>query len=257
MTTNPTPLRDMLNQRRPLIAAHRGASGYAPENTMAAYNLAVETGADAIELDVHLSKEGFPVIIHDHSLERTTSGKGLVQDHTVEKLKRKRLDIGSWFDPKFSSERILTLEEVLLWAKDRINILIEIKNNPSKYADIAQIVIDQIQKQDMINQVEVFSFDHGLVKEVKAIRPDILTGVCYAADPVSHSELALRANADIIHPNFNFCTPQAIQDAHNSGIFVITWTVNQIEDAKRLIDMDVDCIKTDFPDKLLSLVHVT
>ena len=255
MTTKLTPLQDLLKRKGVVIAAHRGASGYAPENTLAAYNLAMEMGANAIELDVHLSKEGIPVIIHDHRLERTTSGRGLVQDHSADELKA--LDIGSWFHTKFSSERIFTLEEILQWAKGRTSLLIEIKNNPMKYGEIASKVLDSIQKHGMAEYVEVFSFDHGLVKEVKAIRPEILTGVCYMADPVSHADLAIWANADVVHPHFSYCTPEAVKEARNKGIFVTTWTVNDMEIARRLIDMGMDCIKTDFPDKLREVVEST
>ncbi len=253
MTTKLTLLRDQLKWERTMVAAHRGASGYAPENTLAAYNLAVEMGADAIELDVHLSKEGVPVIIHDHRLERTTSGKGLVQDHSLRDLRS--LDTGSWFDSKFSSERMLTMEEVLHWARGRICLLIEIKNNPMKYRDIASKVLGLIQRHGMAGHVEIFSFDHGLVKEVKAMRPDILAGVCYAADPVSHADLALKASADVVHPNFAYCTPEAVSEAHSNGLFVTTWTVNDTEAARRLVELGVDCIKTDLPDRLREVVE--
>ena len=251
MSTLP-PLRQLLRERRTLIAAHRGASAYAPENTLAAYRLAVEMGVEAIEVDVHLSRDGVPVVIHDPRLDRTTNAEGLVKDHSAAQLKQ--LDVGSWFDTKFSSERLPTLEELLLWAKGRTNLLIEIKNNPYKYGDIHRRVAELVQRHRMSAHVEIFSFDHTVAREAKAVDPSLLTGVCYAADPVSHSALATHANADVIHPNYNFCTPEAVEDAHSHGIFVTTWTVNAAEDARRLIDAGVDCIKTDHPDILIETV---
>src|SRR5919197_4354903 len=99
---------------RPLVVGHRGAMGYAPENTLASFELAVEQGADVVELDVHLSRDGQVVVIHDEQLDRTTDGRGLVGDRTLDELKR--LDAGSWFDPRFAGQRIPTLHEVLAWA---------------------------------------------------------------------------------------------------------------------------------------------
>ena len=252
MTNKLIPFKDRIARKKTVVTAHRGAMGYAPENTLAAYNLAVEMDTDAIELDVHLSKEGIPVIIHDFILERTTSGKGLVRNYTLDELKS--LDIGSWFDSRFSSERMLTLEEVCQWAKGQVYILVEIKNNPMKYRGIESKVLDILQRYDMIDQVEVFSFDHGLIKRINQLTLDIITGVCYAADPVSHAALALKADARIIHPQFHHCTKEAIEEGHQHSLYVTTWTVNDMKAARELAEAGVDCIKTDYPDKLREMV---
>ncbi len=243
------PLKALLtSKKKPLVAAHRGASGYAPENTVAAFNLALKMGADAIELDVHLSKDGVPVIIHDPRLERTTSGTGLVYDHTVQELKE--FDTGSWFDPAFAVERMLTLEETLQWARGKTSLLIEIKNSPMKYKGIAEKVLTLAQKHGMTKYVEVFSFDHNLSLRIRKLSPGVLTGVCYAADPITHAALAVRAKANLIHPNVNYCTPKAVSEAHKKGLWVAVWTVNDTEIAQRLAELGVDIIKTDFPDKI-------
>src|SRR5690625_6609337 len=114
---------------KPLIIAHRGASGNAPENTLAAFQLAVEEGADGIELDVHLSKDGELVVIHDDTLDRTTNGTGRVQDKDLDELKT--YDAGSWFDSKFASERIPLLQEVIDILPDDVFLNVEIKNSPT------------------------------------------------------------------------------------------------------------------------------
>ena len=253
MTTPLIPIRKLLNQSIPAIAAHRGASAYAPENTMAAYKLALEMGVVILEIDVQLSKDGIPVVIHDPVLDRTTNGNGRVDNKTLKELKE--LDIGGWFGQQFSGERLLTLDELLKWAKGKTNILIEIKTNPSKNRDVTLKVTDTIEHQDMLDYVEVFSFYHNVAKDVTQINPNVLTGVCYSADPVSHSSLAAKANANVIHPNFNFCSHNVVKDAHKNGIFVITWTINNIMDYYDAVKFGVDCIKTDFPDKLADLIH--
>src|SRR3989442_1449681 len=116
------PIGDTISRSRPLVVAHRGASARAPEHTIAAFELAVASGADALELDVHLSKDGQPVVIHDFTLERTTDGSGLIAEHTVRALKR--LDAGRWHDEAFRGQRVQTLAEVLERFRERTRFVI-------------------------------------------------------------------------------------------------------------------------------------
>ena len=132
------------SQHRVQIVAHRGASAYAPENTLAAFRKAIELGADVLELDVHQSIDNQLVVIHDGTVDRTTSGKGTVKDCTVAALKQ--LDAGSWFSPQFSGERIPTLEEVFGSTPDSINLLIELKAGSDEYPGIEGRLVDMIHR---------------------------------------------------------------------------------------------------------------
>jgi len=243
-------LRERLKAGGTLIVAHAGASAGAPENTMAAFHLALEQGADSIELDVHLSSDLVPVVIHDHALDRTTDGTGLVGEHSLAELKR--LDAGRWFGDSFAGERIPSLEEVLRWARGRVPLHIEIKNNPIRYPDIAPRIVGTVEQLDMVEEVEVFSFDHTVVRDVKRMCPGLATGVCYAADPVDHLVLARMAEADALHPHWSTLRPEVVADAHQEGLFVAVWTVNDPQVARRMAQWNVDGIATDAPDKMRS-----
>src|ERR687886_2515618 len=161
-------LRRRLEQERGRVwvVGHRGAMGHCPENTLASFERALELGADWIELDVHLSRDGALVVIHDESLDRTTDGHGLVKDHTLAELKR--LDAGAWFGAAFAGQGIPTLDEVLVWAGERDTIVdIEIKNAPIYYAGIEEAVIRTLDRYGMTERAIVISFDHRSVARVK------------------------------------------------------------------------------------------
>src|SRR3981081_1641417 len=136
------PLRQrvLAERGRVWVIGHRGAMGHCPENTFASFERGLELGADWIELDVHLSRDGALMVIHDETVDRTTNGSGLVQEHTLAELKE--LDAGAWFSPAYGGQRIPTLDEVLVWARARGTILdIEIKNAPVYYAGIEEKVV--------------------------------------------------------------------------------------------------------------------
>lgn len=239
------PYREYVLQHRPVVVAHRGAMAYAPENTIAAYTLALEQGAEAIELDVHLSQDGIPVVIHDHTLERTTNGKGLVASHTFADLRG--LDAGAWFSPSFAGQRILTLGEVLAWAQGRVYLKIELKTLPMRYAGIEEKVLALLKRWDMEEQVEVFSFDHPCVRRFKALAPHIPVGVCYTGDVGDHVALARYASAEVIHPQWMGVSREVVEAAHAAGLWVDAWTVNDPQIAQSLAEWGVDFIKTDAP----------
>src|SRR2546421_10465444 len=132
-----------LRSGRMLLGGHRGNADECPENTLASFRSAIELGVDLIELDVHLSEDGDLPVIHDHLLDRTTNGSGLVRDHTMEDLKR--FDAGSWKDPRFKGERIPSLDEVQAVAKGNVGVAIEIKNLPLPYAGIEAAVVRAVR----------------------------------------------------------------------------------------------------------------
>src|SRR5438445_3289928 len=163
--TERLPLRRRLEQERGRVwvVGHRGAMGHCPENTLASFERGLELGADWIEMDVHLSRDGELVVIHDETVDRTTNGSGLVQDHTLVELNE--LDAGSWFGAAYVGQRIPTLGEVLDWARFRGAVLdIEIKNAPIYYAGIEEMVVHTLDRYGMTDQAIVISFDHRAVQ---------------------------------------------------------------------------------------------
>ncbi|PKO23742.1 MAG: hypothetical protein CVU38_02635 [Chloroflexi bacterium HGW-Chloroflexi-1] len=231
----------------PLIrVGHRGARGHAPENTLASFNLAVEMGVQAVETDVHLSKDGEVVLIHDHTVDRTTDGYGFVKDMTLAELKK--LDAGSWYDPRFAGERILALAELLIWAKDRVGVAIEIKNGPIYYPGIAEKTIRLLRAHDMLAQAILISFDHFVLREAKMIEPQVATGILYAGRLIDPVAAAQAAGADSLNPAWVFITPDLVQSAHAAGLAVSPWCPNDLPTLRTLDAMGVDSIGTDYPD---------
>jgi glycerophosphoryl diester phosphodiesterase len=154
-----------------MVIAHRGASSYAPENTLAAFDLALEMGAHHIELDVDLTSDGHIVVIHDDTVDRTTNGSGPVTSHTLAALRA--LDAGSWFGDKFTGERIPTFHEVLERYKGRAHLHTEIKgHSPS----LAQRTADLIRTHGMEEQVTITSFQNVRLEEMRAYAPALPTG---------------------------------------------------------------------------------
>src|SRR5438105_10602686 len=145
------PLPAKLGSGRILLGGHRGNADEFPENTLASFGSAVELGVDLIECDVHRSEDGGLPVIHDHLLDRTTNGSGLVRDHTMAELKR--FDAGSWKDPRFKGERIPSLDEVLTLARGKVGVAIEIKNLPLPYAGIEEALVQAVRNAAMINDV--------------------------------------------------------------------------------------------------------
>jgi glycerophosphoryl diester phosphodiesterase len=236
--------------RQPGVAVgrvgHRGAKGHAPENTMVSFETGARMGVWAVETDVHLSKDGEVVIMHDHTVDRTTNGQGFIKDMTVAELKQ--LDAGSWFDPKFAGQRVPTLAELLAWAKDRVPVAIEIKNGPIYYPGIAGKTIALLRQYDMLHQAILISFDHFVLREARLIEPDVITGILYVGGLVDAIAAARAAGANAIHPNWAFITPDLVHAAHEAGMGISPWCPNDLPTIRLLADMGVDSIGSDYPD---------
>jgi glycerophosphoryl diester phosphodiesterase len=229
-----------------LRVGHRGAKGHAPENTFASFDLAREMGVGAVETDVHLSKDGEVVLIHDHTVDRTTDGRGFVKDMTLRELKQ--LDAGSWFDSRFAGQQIPTLAELLAWARNSVGVAIEIKNGPIYYPGIAQKVIRLLNDHGMEKQAILISFDHLVLREAKMIAPEVATGVLYVGRFVDEAGIARAAGADALHPNWAFVTPDLVEKAHAAELAVSPWCPNDLPTIRLLSQMGVDSIGTDYPD---------
>ncbi len=234
------------------VIGHRGAMGYAPENTMISFAKGLELGADIVEFDVHLSKDNQVIVMHDHTVNRTTDGTGLIKDMTLAELKL--LDAGAWFAPEFAGERIPTLDEVLNWAKGKTKVAIEIKNGPVYYKGIEERVLDALRTYDVVESAMVISFDHHSVRKIKELEPRLTTGILYVARPVDDVSLAAAANADVIMPNWAYVTQNVIDNAHRAKLVVLTWLLNDTADMELMIALGVDGIGTNYPDRLRQLV---
>ncbi len=255
MTQAPTErlsLRQRLVQERGRVwvVGHRGAMGHRPENTIASFEHALELGADWIELDVHLTRDGALAVIHDESLERTTTGHGLVKDHTLDELQQ--LDAGAWFSPGYAGQHLPTLDEVLEWARRRQTIVdIEIKNAPIYYAGIEEAVVKALDSQNMAEQVIVISFDHRAVQRVKSLDARIATGVLYAGRPADAGVgLARQADADALLPHWAYVTSEDVRMAHAAGLAVAPWATSNPEVLTNLLQAGVDAIGTNHPEVL-------
>src|SRR5438309_4602711 len=175
-------LASKLRGGRMLLGGHRGNPDECPENTLPSFGSAVELGVDLIECDVHRSEDGGLPVIHDHLLDRTTNGSGLVRDHTMAELKR--FDAGRWKDARFEAERIPSLDQVLALAKGQVGVAIEIKNLPLPYPGIEEAVVQTVRAAGMVNDVVVISFDHRSILRIAELESQILTGVLEASRPV-------------------------------------------------------------------------
>jgi len=244
--------------RKVMIIAHRGFSGIAPENTLTAFKKAIEIGADMIELDVLLSKDGELIVIHDKTVNRTTNGKGKVSDFNLSELKK--LDAGSWFKKHFSGEKIPTLEEVFDLARDKIQINIEIKKdgfNPhKKNGGVEEKVVKLIEKYNMTSQVIVSSFNPLIVQRIKEFNPEIPTALLYQYR-INKGLIKVFNNLHInaVNPGKRFFTKKTSIEVHQSDLKINIYTINQKREMKKFIKMGVDGIITNYPDRLVDVLE--
>jgi glycerophosphoryl diester phosphodiesterase len=235
-----------------LIIGHRGAMGHAPENTRASFEAGVRLGADAVECDVHLTKDGRLVVIHDDRLDRTTNGRGAVSGKTWAELRV--LDAGAWFGKEFVGQRLWLLEDVLKWAKNRrtrsrafLQVIVEIKAKPLDSAALADRVVGVLRKSGMVRRAYVISFNHKEVACAKALCPRVRAGLLFSKIPRDLVQRMAWTKADAVFPRFNLVTPEFMKNARLHGWFVGTWTVNEISEMKRLLDLRVDALASNFP----------
>jgi len=229
---------------RPLVIAHRGASADAPENTIAAFELALEQGADGIELDVHLSADEHPVVIHDFTLERTTDGAGPVSEHTVRELKR--LDAGGWRDRRFRGQRVQTLQEVLERFRDRARFWVELKGGSALYPGIEERVVSLLEIYDVVDRALVQSFDHEAIGRIRATSPEIRVGALVAQAPLD-AGLFRPGAANAICPGAHLLTENMLAEIRGADLECYVWTVNEPAQMDRLVGWGVNGIITDRP----------
>lgn len=222
------------------IWAHRGASADAPENTLVAFAAAEAAGADGIELDVHLSRDGVPVVIHDERVERTTDGRGRVAGLSLAELRR--LDAGGWFSPRFAGEPIPVLEEVLDWAGDRLRLNIEIKE-----AAAGQALLDLLPRYPRV-RVLVSSFDHRLLAELRRRDGNLPLGFLFEEDGW-HRVLrrALACGAESLHPRADRVSRPLLAACKRAGLALCPWTVDDPGHIRALRRLGIDGLFTNDP----------
>ncbi len=238
-----------------LCMAHRGWSGKAPENTLAAIRLALnEPGIQAIELDVQLSKDGVPVVIHDYTLNRTTNGSGAVMDHTFEQLSV--LDAGGWFDPAYSGESIPSLEQVLQEVKGKRRLNIELKKGGGMYPGLEQQVLGLVRKYGVENEAVITSFNHEAIRTVSRLAAgEVKTGLIVYGMPALLREQLQHAGASYLSMAYPYLTAQFIEGMIGDGYSLIAWTVDDPQHIEQVMKLHPELqITTNHPDRMISAV---
>jgi len=246
----PTRQRSLnyVDLKRPTIFAHRGSSAYAPENTLAAFELALDQGADAIELDVKLSVDGHVVVMHDDTVDRTTDGTGRVKSMSLKELMS--LDAGSKFPPNFKPQKIPTLADVFQAVGGKIFINVELTNYMSPHDDLPDRVISLVRKHNLESKVMLSSFNIMALIMARNLLPMIpLAFLAYhgEAEATIHSRLIRFGPLMALHPAFSDVTNQLLQRAHGAKSRVHTYTVDKPEIMQQLITQGVDGIFTNDP----------
>src|SRR5213080_4930844 len=242
----------MPDRSRVLRIAHRGASGHCPENTRAAFLRAIELGADMVELDCQITRDGAVVVIHDETLERTTNGRGRVRDRSLKEIKA--LDAGSWFGREFAGEDVPTLEEAVEILRGRVGLNLEIKGvDPPGQLEIQCVGIVRSLR---FSQETVFSsFSPPRMRLVRDLASDARIGILMdAGEPWTEAfARAAELRAEAIHAERSLVSAAAVGEAHHRGLEVCAWSVNRPTEMGWLARLGVDGIFTDYPERLLAL----
>ena len=232
-----------------LVIAHRGASGHAPENTLAAFRRAVALGATFIETDLQLTRDTRLVAIHDDTVDRTTNGKGRVHDLTLNELRR--LDAGSWFGSEFTGERIPTLEEILEFSKKHdVVFYLELKPTGSWGGEHA--LIGALRTSGEVARTIVISFDSAILETLRKIEPTLMTGLLFEGQMENPIQRAVEIGARQLAVRGDLVTPTLLADARKQDLQVVCWTVNQPAHMRLLIEAGVAGIMSDYPDRLVA-----
>ncbi|WP_234987431.1 glycerophosphodiester phosphodiesterase [Halolactibacillus halophilus] len=229
-----------------MIYAHRGASKYAPENTLASFNKAIALEAGGIETDVQLTKDHAVVVIHDPTIDRTTAGRGKIKDYTLQELVA--LPNGKWFDPTFSDDKIISLKALLDWWKTTtIYLNIELKSHRYNDRGLVEETVKQLNTLKHLETLTLSSFNALYLKQVKALNPNITTGFLTKKQL---SERTLRKHLDYIdgiHLHYKAFTTDYLKRVHGLGLYLYLYTVNDDVLFNDYLQTDVDGIITDDP----------
>ncbi len=224
-----------------LKIAHRGAKAYEPENTLKAFQKALDLNSDGIELDVHLSSDGYLIVIHDETIDRTTNGKGLVNDFTLAELKSFLID---------GKYQIPTLNEVFDLVNKKCFINIELKGLETA-PKVVSLIEEYISEKDWkYEHFIISSFDWNMLEETSKLNPNISIGVLTEENIDTALAFAEKIKAKAIHPDFQLLNAENVQQMQEKGFLVLPWTVNSEEDIQKVKTYQVNGIISDNPDKI-------
>ena len=239
------------------VWGHRGASGYAPENTMAAYRLAADMGADGIELDVQLTRDGSVVVCHDERVDRTSDHKGFVKDYTLQELRA--MDFGKLhpdYEAPKEDKRIPLLEEVLAFVRDETDMVINIELKPGVlfYPGIEEATVHMVHQLDMQDRVIYSSFNHYSVRKIQQLDKGARTGLLYEDGFLDVPQYGHLMGVSALHPS-GYCLqyPHYMEDCRRYGLDVNVWTGNRPEDMVLCMNAGVHAVITNFPDRAIEV----
>lgn len=234
--------------------AHRGASGYYPENTMLSFTKALELGATGIETDIQVTKDGHLVLIHDETLQRTGGTQEWIKDLTLAEIKER--EVGGWLSPEFEGEEIPTLQELLELVKGTdIIINLELKTGIVMYPEIERKVTDAVRHFELSGQALISSFNHYSLVECKKLAPEIRTGILYMEGLYEPWVYAKGIGADALHAYQYALVPELVAAAKAAGVVYHPFTVNDPKVMQALLHAGVAGIITDYPDRLAELLQ--
>lgn len=236
------------------VFGHRGFSGYYPENTMIAFEKAVEVGCDGVEFDVHFSKDKELVIIHDELLDRTTDGSGFVKDYTLSELKK--FDASAKFKDVYGKNEIPTLREYFELVKDLPNFAtnIELKTGIFEYHGIEEEVLNLIKEYNLIDKVIISSFNHFSVMRMKKLCPEIKCGFLIESWIIDMGAYTKKHGIECVHPLFCNLTEECFNEMKNNNREINTWTVNEVDHIEYVVNLGVDCLIGNYPDRALKVL---
>jgi glycerophosphoryl diester phosphodiesterase len=237
---------------RPQVFAHRGAKARAPENTIPAFAQALELGVAGIELDVHLSKDGQLVVIHDFTVDKTTNGHGPVRGFTAAELAQ--LDAGSHFSPNFAGVGVPTLTEVFELVAGRCQVNVEIKSEDPNGGGEVEPLVALIRQAQLYDQVIVSSFNAPTLIKLRWVDPQVRLGLLYyqpLPDHLRHAWFTAILQPEALHPYHRLVDAPLMEWARHKGCTVNTWTVNDGAEAQRLAELGVNVIMSDVPDVVM------
>jgi len=236
------------------IYAHRGSSGLHPENTIAAFQEAARLPIYGVEFDVHLTKDGELVVIHDEAIDRTSDGHGFIKDMTLSELRM--FDFGSWFSSEFQGEVIPTLHEVLdIFSETSHHLNIELKSDIFPYEGMVKKVVELVSVMKLDNRVVISSFDHGALQIAKKIAPHIETATLFMEVLVEPLDYLRSVPADTLHITLPSALRPFVKKVIDKGVAIRVFTVNEHQYADALIQVGVTAIFTDYPEKMMTYLN--
>lgn len=238
------------------VVAHRGASGHAPENTMASFRRAVEMGAQFIETDLQLTRDARVIAIHDFTFDRTTTGTGEV--HLLPLHQVRALDAGSWFGDRdgtsHAGEKVPVLEEILDFAK-QYDVIFYLEIKSGQAWGIEHVVVATLRDRNASARVMIISFDPAALDTIHRLDSTMMTGLLCEIPSGDLVERTVRAGARQLVARGDLITSAVTEKAHRAGLQVVAWTINDVEQMRRMIEAGVDGIITDYPDRAFEVLR--